>query len=166
MFNKDTLLVHLTALGLPYTLYEHPAVFTVEESQQHCAHIPGVHCKNLFLKDKKDKLWLVTAPDERKIDLKILPEKIGSPENKCARVSFGNPQLLMEVLGVLPGSVTPLSVINDTALRVTPVLDAWMMRQRSINFHPLINTATVTMQPADLLRFMQHSGHVPIQAEI
>lgn len=161
LFNKDSLLTHLTALGLPYTLYEHPAVFTVEESQQHCAHIPGVHCKNLFLKDKKDKLWLVTAPDERKIDLKSLPDKIGA-----ARISFGNPQLLMEVLGVLPGSVTPLSVINDTARRVTPVLDAWMMRQESINFHPLINTATVTMQPADLLRFMQATEHAPMQVEL
>jgi Ala-tRNA(Pro) deacylase len=165
-YSKDDVLARLTQLGLAFQLYEHPAVFTVEESQQHCAHIPGVHCKNLFLKDKKDKLWVVTAPDERKIDLKVLPDKIGKTNVSCARLSFGNPDLLLEVLGVLPGSVTPLAVINDTAKRVTPVLDAWMMQQESLNFHPLINTATIAMRPKDLLAFMQRAGYAPLQVEL
>lgn len=160
-FTQEQILAHLTATNLAYTLYEHPPVFTVEEAQQHCAHIPGVHCKNLFLKDKKDKLWLVTVPDERVVDLKTLPEKMNS-----ARLSFGKPDLLMDVLGVSPGSVTPLSLINDTQRRVTPVLDAWMMRQQNLNYHPLINTATVTMTPAALLSFMRGQGYDPLLLEL
>jgi Ala-tRNA(Pro) deacylase len=161
MFTKAALLTHLDNQKLSYTLYEHPAVFTVEESQLHCGHIAGVHCKNLFLKDKKDKLWLVTAPDERVIDLKNLPGKINS-----ARLTFAKPELLMEVLGVLPGSVTPLALINDIQKRVTPVLDAWMLRQPLLNYHPLINTATVAMPPNDLLRFIDGTGHQPITVEL
>lgn len=158
---KESLLAFLDAQSIPYTLYNHPSVFTVEESQRHCAHIPGVHCKNLFLKDKKDKLWLVTAPDERLIDLKALPEKIGS-----ARLSFGKPELLMEALGVTPGSVTPLALINDAETIVTPVLDAWMMQQPLVNYHPLLNDATVTMTPQDLLRVMALTGHRPHRAAL
>jgi Ala-tRNA(Pro) deacylase len=153
---RDSLLFELKNHSIDFTLYEHPAVFTVEESQQHCAHIPGVHCKNLFLKDKKDVLWLVTAPDERVVDLKALPDKIGSK-----RLSFGNPVLLMQYLGVLPGSVTPLALINDTTHAVQPVLDDWMMQQDIINVHPLTNTATVTLKPAGLAKFMSILGYKP-----
>lgn len=158
---QDQMLAYLKDSGLSYTLHEHPAVFTVDEALQHCAHIPGVHCKNLFLKDKKEKLWLVTVPDERVVDLKALPEKIGA-----ARFSFGKPDLLMEVLGVLPGSVTPLALVNDRQKRVTPVLDAWMLSQPLLNYHPLVNTATVTMTPADLLAFMHGLGYSPLQVHL
>jgi Ala-tRNA(Pro) deacylase len=157
----ETLFTFLKKIGVEYTLFEHPAVFTVEEAQKHCGHIPGTHCKNLFLKDKKDALWLVTAPDEKAVDLKALPEKTG-----CKRVSFGNADLLMQHLGVVPGSVTPLSLINDNNRQVQPILDKWMMEQELINVHPLVNTATVTITPSGLMKFMEAMGHKPLVADV
>jgi Ala-tRNA(Pro) deacylase len=158
---KEELLRFLQELGIDYTLYEHEAVFTAEEALEVCGHIPGVHCKNLFLKDKVDALWLVTLPDEKRADLKSLPEKIGSK-----RLSFGNAGLLMEALGVSPGSVTPLALVNDQARRVQPVLDGWMMEQGLINLHPLVNTATITLRTADLTRFMSALGRKPLLAAL
>jgi Ala-tRNA(Pro) deacylase len=156
-FGKEELLRFLEELGIDYTLHEHEPVFTAEEALKVCGHIPGVHCKNLFLKDKSDALWLVTLPDEKRADLKSLPEKIGSK-----RLSFGNAALLMEALGVTPGSVTALALINDEAQRVQLVLDREMMQQELINLHPLINTATITLRTADLLRFFSALGHQPL----
>lgn len=158
-YTQVQILAHLRDQHFDITCHEHPAVFTVAESQIHTGHIPGVHCKNLFLKcNKTEKLFLLTVPDERVVDLKTLPEKIGAK-----RFSFGKPELLMEVLGVTPGSVTPLAVINDTQKQVQPVLDAWMMEQGLVNFHPLVNTATVTMKPTDLWTFMTNLGYAPIR---
>jgi Ala-tRNA(Pro) deacylase len=156
---KEELLCFLGARGIDYALYEHEPVFTAEEALRVCGHIPGVHCKNLFLKDKAGALWLVTLPDEKRADLKSLPEKIGSK-----RLSFGNATLLMEALGVTPGSVTPLALINDEAERVQLVLDRSMMEQEMINLHPLINTATITLRSADLLRFLDALGRKPLLA--
>ncbi|MEA2759464.1 MAG: Ala-tRNA(Pro) deacylase [Methylobacteriaceae bacterium] len=155
-FGKEELLRFLEGRGMDYTLYEHEPVFTAEEALKVCGHIPGVHCKNLFLKDKADALWLVTLPDDKRLDLKALPEKIGSK-----RLSFANAALLMEALGVTPGSVTALALINDEAQRVRLVLDREMMQQELINLHPLINTATITLRTADLLRFVDALGRKP-----
>jgi Ala-tRNA(Pro) deacylase len=159
--SQASILAELDRLDISYKLYEHEAVFTAEEALKVCGHIPGVHCKNLFLKDKKDALYLVTAPDEKRVDLKTLDEKIGSK-----RLSFGKPDLLMEYLGVLPGSVTPLCLINDTSRKVQPVLDEWMMQQELINVHPLMNTATVTLSPKDLLKFMDVLGYTPLHRDV
>ena len=153
----DQLLDFLRQNGLGYRLYEHEAVFTAEQALKICGHIPGIHCKNLFLKDKDDAMWLVTLPDEKKADLKALPQRIGSK-----RLSFGNSALLSEALGVNPGSVTPFALINDAAKRVQPVLDRWMMDQELINVHPLANTATITLKTADLVRFMTLLGREPL----
>ena len=158
---KDELLGFLGARGIEYALHEHEAVFTAEEALRVCGHIPGMHCKNLFLKDKADALWLVTLPDEKRADLKSLPEKIGSK-----RLSFGNASLLMEALGVTPGSVTPLALLNDEAKRVQLVLDRSMLQQEMINLHPLINTATITLRSADLLRFLDALGRKPLVAAL
>jgi Ala-tRNA(Pro) deacylase len=156
-YGKEDILAYLKSLNIAFELYEHPACFTVEESQVHCAHIPGVHVKNLFLKDQKtDALFLATVPDERVVDLKALPEKVGAK-----KFSFGKPDLLMDILGVAPGSVTPLGLYNDVNRKVQPVLDEWMMQQPVIACHPLINTATVTMKSADLLAFMKGMGYQP-----
>jgi Ala-tRNA(Pro) deacylase len=160
-FGKAELLRFLKGRGINYTLHEHEPVFTAEEALKVCGHIPGVHCKNLFLKDKADALWLVTLPDEKRADLKSLPEKIGSK-----RLSFGNAALLMEALGVTPGSVTPLALINDDAARVQPVLDRWMMEQEMINLHPLVNTATITLRTADLMRFFSALGAQPLLSDL
>ena len=145
-----------TALGIVSETFEHQAVFTVEEARAVHALVPGLHCKNLFLKDAKGTLWLVVAPAEATIDLKTLHTRIGAK-----RLSFGSAALLFEVLGVEAGSVTPFALINDRDQRVKVVLDQGMMAAPLLNFHPLANTASSTITPADLIRFVESCGHVP-----
>jgi Ala-tRNA(Pro) deacylase len=146
----------LDALGIAATTTEHPAVFTVDEAKALRGHIPGCHIKNLFLKDKREQLWLVVCPEDRPVDLKTLPALIGS-----ARLSFARPEILRQVLGVEPGSVTPFGLINDTAGRVAVVLDAAMMDADRINCHPLRNTATTSIAAAGLIAFIRACGHSP-----
>ena len=152
----DDVFRRLDELGVAHSTVEHAAVFTVAESTQVERALPGGHTKNLFLKDKKGALFLVIAEGRTKVDLKSLPAAIG-----CGRLSFGNPELLMEVLGVPPGSVTALSLINDRERRVSVVLDAHLMGYDSINCHPLTNTATTNIARDDLLRFIRSCGHEP-----
>ena len=154
--SRETLFARFDELGLKTTTVEHRPVFTVEESQAECGDIPGGHCKNLFLKDKKGALWLVVALDDRAIDMKQLRHKIGSHH-----LSFGKADLLMEVLGVEPGSVTPFALINDTEVKMNVVLDAEMMAFDMLNYHPLQNTATTSITPNDLLQFIRSCGHEP-----
>jgi Ala-tRNA(Pro) deacylase len=144
----------LDALGIHHETTRHPAAFTVEQGNAVWGDIPGVHCKNLFLKDAKSRLWLVVAPAEARVNLKTLAGKIGS-----ARLSFGSPSLLAEVLGIQPGSVTPFALVNDPGHRVTVVLDSWMMAQPLLNYHPLTNEATTTISNEDFRRFLRHCGH-------
>ena len=141
-------------LGIAHKTHSHPAVFTVEEARQHCAYLPGVHCKNLFFKDKKGALWLAVLLDEREVKIKTLQKAMDA-----ARLSFGKPELLMEVLGVIPGAVTPFGLINDSEKRVGVFLDADMMDADLVNFHPLRNDATTAITPADLRRFIADCGH-------
>jgi Ala-tRNA(Pro) deacylase len=154
---KDAILARLEALGIEAATTHHPPVFTVEEAQIHTRHLPGGHCKNLFLKDKKDRLWLVTCLDEQRVDLNRLSKLLGA-----ARFSFGKAELLREALGVTPGSVTPLAIVNDRDQRVTHVLDAKLLAHELVNCHPLENDATTTLTSADLLRVVRSTGHEPI----
>jgi Ala-tRNA(Pro) deacylase len=140
----------LDAHGIAHRTLEHPAVFRVEEGQEIKAALPGGHTKNLFLKDAKDQIWLICALGETRIDLKRLPETIGS-----ARLSFGSADLMEEVLGVTPGSVTLFALINDRARKVKLVLDAALLRPEPINFHPLTNTATTAVSQAGLRAFLK-----------
>jgi Ala-tRNA(Pro) deacylase len=158
---RDEILARLAALGIEARTYDHPAVFTVEESHQHTRHVPGAHCKNLFLKDKKGALWLVTCADERRVDLNALSKRLGA-----ARFSFGRSELLREVLGVEPGSVTPLAIVNDTDRRVTHVLDKVWIGQELVACHPLQNDATTVLAGADLLRFVRSTGHEPVIVDL
>jgi Ala-tRNA(Pro) deacylase len=153
---REDLFERLKSLEIETKTYEHAAVFTVEEANALKGGIPGGHCKNLFLKDDKGQLWLIVCLGESQIDLKTAPAKIGS-----RRLSFGRPDLLMEVLGVEPGSVTPFGLINDTGHRVNVVLEAAMMAHELVNYHPLKNTATTTIRSADLVRFIRALGHDP-----
>ncbi len=153
---RDALFGRLSALGIETKTKDHAPVYTVEEARALRGEIPGGHCKNLFLKDDKGAIWLIVCLEEAQIDLKAAPAKIGS-----RRLSFGKPELLMEVLGVEPGSVTPFALINDTETRVNVVLDAAMMSQELVSYHPLENTATTTIRPADLLTFIRSCGHEP-----
>lgn len=153
---RQELLARLDQLGIATRTLEHEAVFTVAESSRLERELPGGHTKNLFLKDKKDRLFLVVALGHAHIDLKTLHKRIGAD-----RLSFGRPELLMEVLGVPAGSVTPFALMNDKARRVTVILDADMMRHERLNYHPLENTATTNIAGADLLRFIRACGHEP-----
>ncbi len=153
----EQLLARLDALGIESTTHSHPPVFTVEESQRLCGHLPGGHCKNLFLKDKKGALWLVVTEEDRAIDMKRLDKVIGS-----ARLSFGKAELLEDVLGVIPGAVTPFALINDTDHRVNVVLDAAMLdRHETLNYHPISNAMTTQISPEDLVAFIRACGHEP-----
>ncbi|HEX2725090.1 MAG TPA: prolyl-tRNA synthetase associated domain-containing protein [Beijerinckiaceae bacterium] len=149
------LFAYFAKLGIETETFEHPPVFTVAESRSIKAAIAGGHSKNLFLKDKKDRIFLVVARDETRIDLKKLHETIGA----SGRLSFGSPDLLRATLGVEPGSVTPFALINDAERRVAVVLDASLMAFARVNFHPLINSMTTTIGSEDFLAFLRATGH-------
>lgn len=151
------LFAFLDRLGVPTETVEHAPVFTVAESRALKAAIPGGHSKNLFLKDRKGRLHLVVARDEARIDLKRLHEAIGA----SGRLSFGSADLLRAALGVEPGSVTPFAAVNDREGRVSVVLDASLMAFDRVNFHPLVNSMTTTIARADLVRFLEATGHAP-----
>ena len=153
---RSELLSFLDQLGIETRTHEHQAVFTVAESLEIEKAMSGGHTKNLFLKDKKDRVFLVVALNDAEIDLKSLHRAIGAD-----RLSFGKPELLEALLGVKPGSVTPFSLINDREGRVTVVLDAPMMQHDLLNYHPLENTATTAIRQEDLLRFIEATGHSP-----
>jgi Ala-tRNA(Pro) deacylase len=145
-------------LGIETITHEHPAVFTVAESQHVKEAIPGGHTKNLFLKDKKGRLFLVVALGSAVIDLKRLHEVIGA----SGRLSFGSGDLLETVWGVKPGSVTPFGAIADKDNQVTVVLDEAMMAHDILNYHPLENTATTSISRQDLVTFLKSTGHDPL----
>ena len=159
MTGEGRLYADLTALGISYDVAEHEAVFTVEESLALHELLPGAHTKNLFLKDAGGQFWLVTVPAEARVDLKALPSAIGSK-----RISFGKAEDMECLLGISPGSVTPLAAINDAERQVKVVLDASFAGR--INVHPLRNTATLGLATVDLIRALGHWGHDPIIATI
>ena len=151
------LFAYLDSLGIAHPTVTHPPLFTVGQSQALRGTIPGGHTKNLFLRDKKQAIYLVTALEDAEIDLKGLHRVLGA----SGRFSFGSSDLLLELLGVAPGSVTPFGALNDTEGRVTVVLDAPLMEHAVINAHPLTNTMTTSVAGADLVRFLEATGHPP-----
>lgn len=155
--DADGLFARLDALGIAHTTHRHPPVFTVEESKDLRGVLPGSHVKNLFLRDKKKRIWLVTALEERQIDLKALRKRLGA----SGSLSFGSADLLMEVLGVTPGAVTPFGVINDRDGRAAMVLDAGVLEAGPVNAHPLQNDMTTALAPGDLLKFLEAENHPP-----
>ena len=154
----EDLLHFLAELGVKSETIDHPPLFTVADSQHLRGEIPGGHSKNLFVKDKKSRLFLLALGAAASVDLKRVHEKIGGQ----GRVSFGSAELLEQVWGVRPGSVTPFGAINDRDLRVTVVLDAAMMAHERLNFHPLVNTRTTGLASADLVKFLRATGHEPL----
>lgn len=151
----DDLMVFLSDLGIEVTTYRHPPVFTVKESRGICDHIPGAHTKNLFLRDQKGRHFLVTIEQDAAVDLKTIHKVIGA----SGRVSFGKPEKMMNLLGVVPGSVTVFGLINDRNHELTIVLDEALMQNEIINGHPLHNEATTSIRRDDLLRFIEATGH-------
>ena len=156
MLDPQQLFAHLDQLGIAHRTVEHPPVFTVEEAKALRGNLPGHHIKNLFLRNKKEEMWLVVALEDRAIDLKRLGEVLDA-----GRLSFGSPDRLRRVLGVEPGSVTPFAVANDSERRVTLVLDHALCDGGPVNAHPLINTMTTAIDFADLARFFEANGHTP-----
>lgn len=157
MKTRPDLIAFLDAHHITHGTVDHPAVFRVGEGEEIKAGLPGAHTKNLFLKDAKDRLWLISAADRTAIDLKRLPAVIGS-----ARLSFGREDLMVETLGVTPGSVTAFGLINDEARRVTFVLDRVLAEADLVNFHPLTNTATTAVDQAGFRAFLAALGVEPM----
>jgi Ala-tRNA(Pro) deacylase len=143
--------------GIAFASHDHPAVFRVGEGEEIKGAIPGAHTKNLFLKDARDQLWLISARDATRIDLKRLHPVIGS-----ARLSFGNATLMEETLGVTPGSVTAFGLINDRDRRVRFVLDRALAEADQVNFHPLTNTATTGVSAQGLRAFLRKLDVEPL----
>ncbi len=155
--DEKALFARLDELGIARQTHSHEPLFTVEQSRALRGDLPGGHIKNLFLRDKKRRMWLVTVLESRQIDLKALRQRIGAQGN----LSFGSAEMLMENLGVIPGAVTPFAVINDREGRVTMVLDKAVLDDDPVNAHPLRNDMTTALAPADLLRFLAAEGHAP-----
>ncbi|GAB4354884.1 MAG: prolyl-tRNA synthetase associated domain-containing protein [Oricola sp.] len=153
--SRDELFAFLDSLGIAVTTKYHPPVFTVEEAKALRDEIPGGHTKNLFLKDKKGRHFLLTVEEDAVIDLKTIHAVIGA----SGRVSFGKPEQLMDYLGVIPGAVTAFGILNDTGNAVTLILDEALMRHAIINAHPLTNDATTSIAAEDLKRFVEATGH-------
>jgi Ala-tRNA(Pro) deacylase len=156
MTTPAQLFAFFDSLGIKHSTTEHPPLFTVEDGRNWHDKIPGLHCKNLFIKDKKGGIWLVVMPGDKRADLNRLEKQLGAP-----RFSFGKPELLLEVLGITPGSVTPFALMNDTQKRVTVVLDSEILQSEHVNFHPLHNTASTTIKSRDLVKFVQAFGYDP-----
>jgi Ala-tRNA(Pro) deacylase len=154
--SRQDLFARLAELGIATHTVEHEPLFTVAESSKLERELPGAHTKNLFLKDEGGELFLVVAKSSTRVDLKGLARTLGA-----GRFSFGKAELLMETLGVPPGSVTAFAVINDRDRRVRVVIDAELMKHDSMNCHPLENTATTSIARDDLLRFIRSCGHEP-----
>lgn len=150
------LFARLRALGIATTTVTHPAVYTVEQAKAQRVRHDGTHVKNLFLRNKKGAMWLVVLAEERVVDLKELGRRIDA-----GNVSFGSPERLRRYLGVEPGSVTPLAVVNDPDAAVQVVLDARILQRDPVHCHPLINTMTTSIDGAELLRFLEACGHAP-----
>ncbi len=147
----------LEALGVPFTYQSHEAMRTVEQSKQFRRGATGGFSKNLFLRNKKGRMWLVTVSEDQTIDLKQLGSQLGA-----GRVSFASPERLMLYLGVIPGAVTPLAVINDTQQQVTAVIDHTLSVADPVHFHPCDNTMTTTLSWDGLMIYMRACDHDPI----
>ena len=157
MKTRPDLIAFFDAHAIDHTTIDHPAVFRVGEGEDIKQGIPGAHTKNLFLKDAKGRLWLISAKDDTQIDLKRLHTVIGS-----ARLSFGSAELMEQALGVTPGSVTAFAMINGVGRDVTFVLDHRLAAADRVNFHPLVNTATTGVSQAGFAKFFQALGITPL----
>ncbi len=154
--SPEDLFAFLDELTISTTTVTHPPLHTVEESKALRGDLPGAHIKNLFLKDKKGRLFLLTCLENRTVDMKSMHKVLSS-----ARLSFGKPDLLWETLGVRPGAVTPFSLINDreNEKKVTFALDAALKESDVIHAHPLHNEATTAISSDDLMKFIAACGH-------
>ena len=156
--SPDELLVILDQLDIAHTTIKHPPMFTVAESKKlRITPTRGSYTKNLFLRNKKGSMWLITCSEDRRLDLPSLADRL-----QAGRLSFGSADRLMKYLGVTPGAVSPLALINDSIESVSFVIEEELLREPMIHLHPLINTQTTRIATRDLLRFVRHTGHPPL----
>ena len=158
----DELRAFLTKLGVQFTLHRHAPLHTVVESQALRGEIPGLHTKNLFLRDKPGRLFLLSAAEDARIDLKTAHVALGG----AGRLSFASAYKLEHFWGVRPGAVTPFGAINDTDGHVTVALDRGLLAAERVNFHPLTNEMTLGLAPRDLMHFLRAVGHEPLQVDL
>lgn len=145
MQNEKQVYEALDALDIPYEVFRHPPVFTVEDANKHWIDIPGKGCKNLFLRDNKgERHFLVVVPDEKRVDIKGLGSEQG-----LGRLGFGSPERLMRFMGLTPGSVSPFGLMNDPEGAVTVLIDACLLEETHVTFHPNINTVTLLISVED-----------------
>jgi Ala-tRNA(Pro) deacylase len=147
---------------IEYKLHSHPPVFTVEEAKLHCQAIPGMHCKNLFLKDKiKDEFYLLSMPGEKKLIINDLAKKISAK-----KLSFASSDELNEILGLTPGSVSPFGLIKDQQKKTTFLIDKEVWESEILSFHPNINTETLELTTGEFKRYILAAGCKNIVVEI
>ena len=151
----------LSDLGISHSTISHPPMRTVEDSRHYRNGVPGGYSKNLFLRNKKGRMWLVTLLEDRQVDLRELGQRIGA-----GRVSFASPQRLMHHLGVVPGAVTPFAVINDQTGSVTLVVDKALLDRDPLHFHPCDNSMTTTVNAEGLLKFLGDCQHEPVVIDL
>ena len=162
MHTPDSLHASLAQLNIPFHTHHHAAVFTVAEGEGVTSHLQGAHIKNLFVKDKARNFYLITALQERTLNLNLLGKHLGAKD----RLSFADEPTLLEYLGVTPGSVSPLALINAQGGSLRFVLDSGVFTYDTILPHPLINTQTTALAPHDLLRAIQSWGHAVEQLDL
>ena len=151
------LIEFLAKHGIHPARHEHPPVMTVEESLRLVPKFPGAKTKNLFLRDKKGRRhFLVTVPHDKAVDIDALADEIG-----VNGLGFGSEERLRKYLGIRPGSVSLLALVNDEARAVVFVLDKALWEAEAVHAHPLVNTATMVIPHADLERFLTATGHAP-----
>ena len=157
----ETVMALLGELGVDYVAHYHPPLRTVEDSKAHRGDMPGIHIKNLFLRDRKKRNFLLVAEEDRQIDLKRLSNLIG-----CDRLSFGSAERLMEMLGVRPGAVSPFALINDPDHKVSLLVDTALQTDQRIYAHPLVNDITLGIEGGGLSRYFAHLGHEPLWLDL
>ena len=152
----EDVFARLDSLGIRTVTHSHPPLFTVEQSKALRGDMPGGHCKNLFLRDRRSRMWLLVCREDLRLDLKGLRRPLGAD-----RLSFGSPDRLMRVLGVQPGAVSPFALINDSECQVQVVLDRQMLDLSPLNYHPLSNDMTTAIAPDGLMAYIRSCGHEP-----
>ena len=156
----DQLFERFVELGIETATTHHPAVYTVEQAKKLRGAIEGCHSKNLFVRNKKGRMWLIVCLEDRRINLKLLGRHVGA-----GSFSFASPERLMKYLGLTPGAVTPFAVINDHGGHVQVVLDQEILLREPLNFHPLVNSMTTSISAADFLAYLEAEEHPPIMVD-
>ncbi|HSV85445.1 MAG TPA: prolyl-tRNA synthetase associated domain-containing protein [Levilinea sp.] len=153
---EASLLAWLDQNAIPYGRVEHPPVFTCQQADRYRPSLPAAHTKNLFLRDRHSRYYLLMTCCEKPVDLKALGYRMG-----VTKLHFGSEEKLLDLLGVTPGAVTLLGLVNDTQRQVQCVVDAAIWREDNFLCHPLVNTATLLLARSDMLRFFELTGHEP-----